>query len=99
MVFDYPTSAVLADYLRAEIGQDETAITEPVFAGLDQLEAALSTVPDDGETRANVTVRLQTLLAKLTGAPDQPKPDSVTTRLQSATADEVLSFIDSELSS
>jgi acyl transferase domain-containing protein len=98
VVFDYPTPAVLAGYLRAEIGQDAIATGDPVLAGLEQLEAALSVVPGDGDTRASVTSRLQTLLARLTGTQDPPKPDSVATRLQSATADEVLSFIDSELS-
>jgi NAD(P)-dependent dehydrogenase (short-subunit alcohol dehydrogenase family) len=98
LVFDYPAPAVLAAYLRTEIGQDEAAITGTVFAGLDQLESALSWLPADSGIRADVAARLRTVLSALTGAHDDaPEAAGVTSRLQSATADEVLSFIDQEL--
>jgi acyl carrier protein/short-subunit dehydrogenase len=101
LIFDYPTSAVLADYLRTEICQDGQAMKEPVFAELDQLESALSGIAADSPLRADVTVRLQTMLSRWMSvqavpAEDVPAADAVTSRLRSATADEVLSFIDKE---
>jgi acyl carrier protein len=97
LIFDYPTSAVLAERLRAEICQDEAAAREPVFAELDQLEAALSGISADSAIRADVTVRLQTVLSRWMSAQDLPEAEAVSTRLRSATADEVLNFIDREL--
>jgi acyl carrier protein len=95
LIFDYPTSAVLADYLRTEICQDGEAMKEPVLAELDQLESALSGIAADSPLRADVTVRLQTMLSRWM-ATDGSAADAVTSRLRSATADEVLSFIDKE---
>jgi hypothetical protein len=97
LIFDYPTPAVLADHLRTEICPEGTAVTEPVFAGIDQLESVLSEVPADSELRAGITVRLQTVLSRWMSARETPEAETVTGRLRSATADEVLSFIDKEL--
>jgi short-subunit dehydrogenase/acyl carrier protein len=96
LVFDYPTSAALADYLRAEICQDEATVAEPVLAELDQLESALSAMPEKNDMQAEVTARLQTMLSRLMAAQDTPEAAAVTSRLKSATADEVLNFIDKE---
>ena len=96
LIFDYPTSAVLADYLRAQICPAEASVKEPVFTELDQLESALSGIAEGDDTRAAVTVRLQTILSKWMGAPEPANTDAVTSRISSATADEVLSFIDAE---
>jgi acyl carrier protein len=97
LIFDYPTSAVLADHLRAEICPDEAAAQKPVFAEIDQLESVLSGISADSAVRAEVTTRLQTVLSRWISAQDLPTAGTVTSRLQSATADEVLSFIDKEL--
>jgi acyl carrier protein len=97
LVFDYPTPAVLAGFLRAEIYQDEAAAADPVFDGIDRLENALADVSADSDIRADVTVRLQTLLSKWMSTYETAAADSVAGRLQSATADEVLDFIDKEL--
>jgi acyl carrier protein len=97
LVFDYPTPAVLAGYLRAGIYQDEPAETDPVLAGIVRLEDALAQVAADSDVRADVTVRLQTLLSKWMSTQETAAADSVAGRLQSATADEVLDFIDKEL--
>ena len=94
LVFDYPTSAALADYLRAEI---QPAGTAPVFADLDQLESALSGIPIGSDICADITVRLQTVLSKWISAQGAPQANAVASKLQSATADEVFSFIDKEL--
>jgi acyl carrier protein len=96
VIFDYPTSAVLAAHLRAAIYQDEDP-TPPVFTELDALEDTLSAVPAGSDIRADITARLQTLLSKWIGADDIPKENEAVGKLEAATADEVLDFIDKEL--
>jgi acyl transferase domain-containing protein len=96
LVFDYPTPADLSGYLAAELRQDEAAATETVFARLDQLETSLAVLAADSDIRADVAARLRTVLSGLTGGHD-PEQAGVTSRLQSASADEVLRFISNEL--
>ncbi len=96
LVFDYPTSAAVADHLRARICPDDTEAEPPVFAELDQLETVLSAIAADSDLRASVTVRLQTVLSKWMSAEDAPKREAVTGRLDAASADEVLDFIDQQ---
>ncbi|WP_391858294.1 type I polyketide synthase [Streptomyces silvisoli] len=97
LVFDYPTPAALADFLRAEITQDGGATAAPGIAELEKLESALSVLDPDSETRADIALRLQALLAKW----GEPEPTSngatVTEQLQEATPDEVFAFIENEL--
>ncbi|QKG19191.1 type I polyketide synthase [Actinomadura verrucosospora] len=94
LVFDYPSSVVLAGHLAARIRGEGG--TEPLLAELDRLEAALADVPADGDLRASVTVRLQTVLSKWMSAEAAEKENAVVDRLESASADEVLDFIDKE---
>jgi acyl carrier protein len=98
LIFDYPTPVVVAEHLRAEIYQGEKPEdTTQVFTELDQLESTLSNISLDDNVRANVTARLQAVLSKWTHAQHAPQVDDVASRLESATADEVLDFIDKEL--
>ena len=101
VIFDYPTPGVLADHLRAGLQAGTAPATEPVLAELGRLESALAAAPVADGTRAEVTARLQTLLSRWLDAPD-PAGDPAATadvagRLEAATADEVLAFIDTEL--
>jgi acyl carrier protein len=96
LVFDFPTPSAIAGYLLAEIHQDEAG-RPPVLAGLDQLESALADIPAGSDVCAEVTIRLQTLMANWMSAQASPAVNGIAGRLKSATADEVLSFIDQEL--
>ncbi|WP_221337786.1 type I polyketide synthase [Thermocatellispora tengchongensis] len=96
VVFDYPTSAALAAHLRAAIRQDEDT-APPVFTEIDALESTLSAIPAGSDIRADITVRLQTLLSKWISADDIPKENEAVGKLDAATADEVIDFIDKEL--
>ncbi|MFF9352724.1 SDR family NAD(P)-dependent oxidoreductase, partial [Streptomyces sp. NPDC014734] len=103
LVFDYPTPAVLAEFLRAEITQDGGAAAAPGIAELEKLESALSVLDpaaEDNETRADIAARLQALTARWE-APGtrtaEATGDTVTEKLQEATPDEVFDFIEKEL--
>ncbi|MEI5103162.1 beta-ketoacyl reductase, partial [Streptomyces sp. PmtG] len=98
LVFDYPTSAVLAQYLRTELLQDDADGVDATLRELDRLEAGLGTIaPDDGD-RMRITMRLEALMSKWKGTEAEAPADGghVTSRLESASADEVLDFIDKE---
>jgi NADPH:quinone reductase-like Zn-dependent oxidoreductase/acyl carrier protein len=89
LVFDYPTPATLARYLRAEIVQDTEATALPVLAELDRLESLIAAVT--AAQRAQVTARLEALLAKSKASAGQEGPE-----LGEATAEELFELIDTE---
>ncbi|MEU4954885.1 beta-ketoacyl reductase, partial [Streptomyces lavendulae] len=97
LVFDHPTPAVLADFLRAEIVQDGSAAAAPGIAELEKLESALSVLDPDGGTRADIASRLQALLAKWGEPQAHSSGEAVADKLQEATPDELFDFIENEL--
>jgi polyene macrolide polyketide synthase len=105
VVFDYPTPAELASYLLTELDLEERAATAPLLGELDRIEAALSAMaPDDlsslvtdDATYENVTVRLQTLLARWSRGRNAADGAVTARDFGSATADELFDFIDGEL--
>ncbi|MFE7665481.1 type I polyketide synthase [Streptomyces celluloflavus] len=78
---------------------------DPVLAGLDRLEAALAAVPGGSGARRDVTTRLRAVLSRWLGdggdaqqqQEQQNKQQTVTGRLEDASAGEVLDFINQEL--
>ncbi|WP_461087891.1 acyl carrier protein, partial [Streptomyces deserti] len=99
LVFDYPTSTALAQYLRAQIIQDDAAGVESTLNELDRLEASLTTIAPDDSARMRITMRLEALMSKWknTEADTPADGETVSSRLESASADEVFDFIDKEL--
>ncbi|MFC5946101.1 phosphopantetheine-binding protein, partial [Micromonospora harpali] len=99
VVFDYPTAAGLAEYVRAAIVDGGVVGVAPVFGELDRLEAALTGSAPDRSARIRITERLRALLASLNAddAPAGAGGDTVAEKLQDATPDEVFDFIDREL--
>ncbi|SCL14097.1 Acyl transferase domain-containing protein [Micromonospora nigra] len=98
VVFDYPTAAGLAEYVRAAVVDGGVVGVAPVFGELDRLEAALTGSAPDRSARKRITERLRALLASL-NEDDNPAggADAVAEKLQDATPDEVFDFIDREL--
>jgi NADPH:quinone reductase-like Zn-dependent oxidoreductase/acyl carrier protein len=94
LIFDYPTPVALARYLRAEIVQDGEGTALPVLAELDKLESLVSAVATG--QRAQVTARLETLLAKSKMAQHQAGDSVPGPELGEATAEEIFDLIDSE---
>ncbi|MFF7082563.1 beta-ketoacyl reductase, partial [Streptomyces lavendulae] len=64
LVFDQPTPAAVAAYLRAGIVPDAVAGGAPLLEELDRLESVLEQGTGDNVVRARVTMRLQSLLAR-----------------------------------
>ncbi len=96
VVFDYPTAAALAGYVKAALVDGGLAASTTVFGELDRLESALATSTPDRSARLRLTSRLQALLAALNET-DAAAGASVADKLTDATPDEVFDFIDREL--
>jgi acyl carrier protein len=95
MAFDYATPAALAEFLRSELCQDGGA--QPMLAELDKFEEAVAALTADELESTRMTVRLQTLLARLNETLGAGGGADVGDQLESASADDVFDFIDKEL--
>ncbi|HEY1622238.1 MAG TPA: SDR family NAD(P)-dependent oxidoreductase, partial [Streptosporangiaceae bacterium] len=87
LVFDHPTSAAVATYLRERLSGDDRV---PSGTALDHLEATLTTASE--ATRATIAARLRTLIASLTCSDQPDDPD--TGDLIAATDDELFGFVE-----
>ncbi len=100
VVFRHPTLEALARRIGEELTPEVAAVEEeaddPLLADLARLESALEgdAGPDAGIEA--VAARLESALAKWKAAAAAPAPGS-SDKLRSATADELLAFIDNEL--
>ncbi|MEU8827597.1 SDR family NAD(P)-dependent oxidoreductase [Streptomyces sp. NPDC048636] len=105
LVFDYPEAGVLADYLLERIAPgDGTAPgpdrVDPVLNELARLEATLIGLEVEDDASTAVTARLESLLAKWKAtrkSADAAAEKTAAERLESASAAQVLDFIDNEL--
>ncbi|MFI1973502.1 phosphopantetheine-binding protein, partial [Streptomyces cinnamoneus] len=98
LVFDYPTPLVLAEALAAEVvggaGTDGASVG---FAELEKLEGALVGGVSDEVARNRLAERLQALVARLTGADEDPAGESRAAKFAEASDDELFDFIHREL--
>ncbi|MFF0591623.1 type I polyketide synthase [Streptomyces sp. NPDC003781] len=91
LVFDHASPEAVAAFLRSELlGADSAAGVLPALADIDRLEQTVPGLPSDDRSR--ITARLRALLARLEGT-----EHDAGTRLEGASAEEVLDFIDKEL--
>ncbi|MFE5592472.1 SDR family NAD(P)-dependent oxidoreductase [Streptomyces sp. NPDC056549] len=105
-LFNYPTPLAVVAQLHTELAPAETesatgsdgSASAPGLVALDRLEAALGELPDDtqDDVRAEIVQRLQALAARVP-AQRSPADDDLSARVQSASVDELLAFIDTEL--
>ena len=94
MIFDYATAEALAEYLRSQLCQDAAI---PVLAQLDRFEEAVAKLSAQEIERDSITARLQAVLSGLNEILGLAEVANVGARLQGASADDVLDFIDKEL--
>ncbi|GGP01411.1 hypothetical protein GCM10012280_72140 [Wenjunlia tyrosinilytica] len=102
LVFDYPTPAELADFLRTELlGADPGAPEATgVLGQIDRLAALLTATgpaESDGETHIRVTAKLRELLSIWTGAEAATDGADDAAELDEATDDEMFDLINKEL--
>jgi adenylate kinase family enzyme len=95
LLFDYPTPVILAEYLRAEIFQDE-ATQIPLVEELDKLESLISEMAPDDATHKLITARLQGFISKWSSIGVNSKSQAVAQKIESATDDEIFEFIHRE---
>ncbi|MGW5450366.1 phosphopantetheine-binding protein, partial [Streptomyces asiaticus] len=96
LVFDHPTPLVLARYLRDELAVDDNALAR-LNAKIEDIESLISGPGLDESMKSGIALRLQGLVARCNGVLEQADTTTVADQLESASADEVLNFIDSEL--
>ncbi len=96
LVFDYPTSAALAGYLHEEIDPSEKAAAG---AELEQLERALASIPAGDPSRVSFATHLRALAADLEGGGRPEELAADIDRLESASDQELLDFIDKQVGS
>ncbi|MEU1488018.1 type I polyketide synthase, partial [Streptomyces sp. NPDC005752] len=99
LAFDYPTPVALAAFLRTEVGDNAEPQAVPVLAELDRLEETLASLSADRTARHRIGARLRDILSGWDEEPATGDEASATVaeKLQAASADEVLAFIDNEL--
>ncbi|WP_327091567.1 SDR family NAD(P)-dependent oxidoreductase [Nonomuraea sp. NBC_01738] len=95
LVFDYPNAETLARHLDGRLFGGQGPMDVPVLAELNRVAAALAAQPLDKGARGQITARLQAMLAELSET--QESGGEVVERLQSASADEIFAFIDTQL--
>ncbi|MER6099214.1 SDR family NAD(P)-dependent oxidoreductase [Streptomyces sp. NPDC001728] len=111
-LFNYPTPLAVVAQLHSELApddEDSDATTESIDATggtavpglieLGRLEATLAELPDDtrDDIRDEIVQRLQALVARVPAQRAPADDMDLTERVQSASVDELLAFIDSEL--
>jgi acyl transferase domain-containing protein/acyl carrier protein len=96
LVFDYPTPARVAAHMLEEAVRGGAKPEALVDAEIDRLQARLATLGSEESERKRIAARLRVVLEELQ-APASEDGVAVAERIQSASAEEVLEFIDSEL--
>jgi acyl carrier protein len=94
VVFDYPTPAKLATHLLEELGSGGRASAD---SELDRLKLAISGLPAEDPVRANLAAQLRALAADLEQDSRAGSGTSDPNRLESASDDELLDFIDEQV--
>ncbi|WP_452039144.1 SDR family NAD(P)-dependent oxidoreductase, partial [Amycolatopsis umgeniensis] len=95
VVFGHPTPDALAGLLRSRLVADGSS---SIFDELDRLQEVLVGVPADDARRDTITTRLRTILSRWSEPHAASAPaEDVTSRIEAASTDEILAFIDNEL--
>ncbi|MBH1939155.1 KR domain-containing protein, partial [Streptomyces sp. AV19] len=99
LAFDYPTPSELAEHLRRSLLEQHSAYTSAtsVMVEIDRLESLLANLGDEDAAHSRVAARLQSMLTRWTETRDQSDATPDSSALASATAAEVLDFIDNDL--
>ncbi|MEU1807265.1 SDR family NAD(P)-dependent oxidoreductase, partial [Streptomyces sp. NPDC019937] len=102
LVFDYPEAAILADYLLERLAPEDDGSPgrsglDPALSELAKLETTLARLDVADDESGAVTARLESLLATWKATRNLAEHGTAAERLESASAAQVLDFIDNEL--
>jgi acyl carrier protein len=97
LIFDYPTPAVLADYLGQEIAPDGIAADAGALEAVGRLEKIVQGMAADRGARSALAVRVKALLAILEKEHDAVDADHADNDLKAATAESIFDLLDNEL--
>lgn len=97
LVFNHPTIATLADHLLERLTDRGAALPGSALHELEQFELALDGSSMEEDERVAVQKRLQALIATLSEAGGARTGATIAQEIDSASADEVIDFIDKQL--
>ncbi|WP_243795604.1 type I polyketide synthase [Saccharopolyspora gloriosae] len=97
LIFDHPTPLAVARLLAEDFGGSDGPDGAALLAELDRVEHALAAEDTSAEVRDELTGRLRGLLDRYGTAHEATGEPAVGDRIQDATADDLLTFIDNEL--
>ncbi|MER7475844.1 beta-ketoacyl reductase, partial [Micromonospora sp. NPDC000018] len=95
LVFDYPTPTTLAEYLFAEVAQDDVVTPTALLDDLDRIADSLDVVARDEAARMRAAVRLQAMLSRL--GQDSGGGSDIGRHLDGASDDELFAMVDRDL--
>ncbi|MFG1611084.1 phosphopantetheine-binding protein, partial [Actinoplanes sp. NPDC049265] len=93
VIFDYPTPAAVAGYLRREIAAPEPAAGATALEELEKLETLMHELPAEDGLRDTLAVRVKALLALL----ERKRDGKNDADLEAATAETIFTLLDNEL--
>ena len=97
LVFDYPTPAILADYLRREITQDEIDLSALALAEIRKLEELVQGISLDDNARADLAIRVKGIVSVLENGSDAAGSGAGDSDLEAATVENIFDLLDKEL--
>ncbi|MEU4836590.1 phosphopantetheine-binding protein, partial [Streptosporangium sp. NPDC023615] len=97
IAFDHPTPLAVAELLLSRVSPGESDDVTSLLSEMDRLDALLTTVPDDHKDRGVLYRRLRAITSKLHKPLEQQEPVAVGNRIESASAEEIFNFIDTQL--
>ncbi|MGY4951328.1 SDR family NAD(P)-dependent oxidoreductase [Streptomyces nigrescens] len=96
LVFDYPTSAALANHILAGLVDDEPDAVATALATITKLENALLTLETESRERTTITKRLERALSRYRDGGSATDKRDTNSDIRDASADELLDFFDQE---
>jgi acyl carrier protein len=97
LVFDYPTPAVLAEYLKQEITVSKPTANAAGIEELGKLEKIVQRMAANDGRRIDLAARMRALLANLENGSDEPVNDTEDSDLEAATVESIFDILDKEL--
>jgi acyl carrier protein len=97
LAFDYPTPAVLSDYLNREVGGDKINLGSVALDEVGKLEKLVKGIASGDGARSALAARVKALLSTLESDHDATAGDAADNDLNAATVENIFDLLDNEL--